>query len=253
VTVDPVRVAEIIRETGEVEVLPRFRRLGADQIREKKPGQLVTEADTAAEAVLARRLTELLSAAVVGEEGVDADPSLLGALEHDGPVWVIDPVDGTANFAAGRARFAMVVALVIDGRAVAGWIHDPVPGRTVVAEAGHGAWLGEKRLCVLPEGPLAQMNGSVKRSGRVAAQVASVARKGSAAHDYLDLVTGRLHFAHFRRLMPWDHAAGVLIHAEAGGYGNLLDGRAYSPARSDGDLLLAPGRASWDELSRLLD
>ncbi|MGE5503873.1 MAG: inositol monophosphatase family protein [Actinomycetota bacterium] len=251
--VDAARVGEIIREAADAEVLPRFRRLAAHQIREKKPGQLVTEADTAAEAVLARRLTELVPAAVVGEEGVDADPALLKALEHDGPVWVIDPVDGTANFAAGRARFAVVVALVVDGTTVAGWILDPVPGRMVVAEVGSGAWLGETRLSVMPEVGLRDMLGSVKKSGRVAGAVRQVARKGSAAHDYVDLVTGRLHFAHFRRLMPWDHAAGVLIHAEAGGYASLLDGRAYSPARSDGDLLLTPGQASWDALAGLVE
>jgi fructose-1,6-bisphosphatase/inositol monophosphatase family enzyme len=246
-------VAAIIREAAETEVLPRFRHLAAAQIREKKPGQIVTEADVEAERVLARRLTELFPAAVVGEESVDADPTLLRALEHPGPVWVIDPVDGTANFAQGHARFAMIIALVVDGRTVAGWIHDPVPDRTVMAALGQGAWLGETRLSVLTEVPLAEMNGSVKRKGPVAARVATVGRKGSAAHDYLDLVTGQLHFAHFNRLMPWDHAAGVLIHAEAGGWACLTDGRPYRPVAESGSLLLAPGPASWRELSLLVE
>ena len=250
---DLARVAAIIREAAEAEVLPRFRNLTAAQIREKKPGQIVTEADTEAERFLARRLTELLPAAVVGEESVDADPDLLQALERPGPVWVIDPVDGTANFAEGRARFAMIVALVVDGSTRAGWIHDPVADRTVLAALGQGAWMGDSRLSVLPESPLAEMAGSVKRKGPVAARVASVGRKGSAAHDYLDLVTGRLHFAHFDRLMPWDHAAGVLIHAEAGGWSGLVDGRPYRPVAERGSLLLAPGPASWRELIELVD
>ncbi len=251
---DVATVAAIIREATEAEILPRFRNLTSSQIREKKPNQLVTEADIEAERVLSRRLTELLPGAVVGEEGIDANPTLMSALERPGPVWVIDPVDGTGNFASGNPRFAVIVALVIDGETVAGWIHDPVPNRTVTALKGQGAWHGDTRLVVAPEAALDQMAGSVKKKGRVAENVLHVARRGSAAHDYLDLVTGRLHFAHFKKLMPWDHAAGVLIHAEAGGYGAMLDGSAYTPVlHAEGQLLLSPGPASWHGLAALID
>lgn len=247
-------VGQIIREAAESEILPRFKNLQASQIREKKPNQLVTEADIEAEKVLSRRLCQLLPGAVVGEEGVEADPALMTALERPGVVWVIDPVDGTANFAHGNPRFAVVVALVVDGVTVAGWIHDPVPNRTITAQMGQGAWRADTRLRVSSEVPLAQMAGSVKKRGRVAEHVLHVARRGSAAHDYLDLVTGKLHFAHFKKLMPWDHAAGVLIHAEAGGYGAMMDGGPYTPVlHADGQLLLAPGQASWWDLMPLID
>lgn len=252
--VDVVKVAELIREATEAEILPRFKKLGRDQIREKKPNQLVTDADVMAERMLTRRLTEFIPAAVVGEEAVDANPALLDSLHCPGPVWVIDPVDGTGNFANNNPRFAVIVALVMDGRTVAGWIHDPVPNRTVIAEIGQGAWRDGTRLKVAAEVPLPQMTGSIKKRGRVAEQVLHVARRGSAAHDYLDLVTGRQHFAHFRKLMPWDHAAGVLIHAEAGGCGAMLDGNLYTPVlHADGQLLLAPGQRSWDLLAPLVD
>lgn len=252
--IDSQLVARIIREAAETEILPRFKNLQALQIREKKPNQLVTEADIEAEKVLSRRLRDVLPGAVVGEEGVESDPVLMTALERPGVVWVIDPVDGTANFAHGNPRFAVVVALVIDGVTRAGWIHDPIPNRTIVAEIGQGAWRGDTRLRVSDEVPLVQMAGSVKKRGRVADHVLHVARRGSAAHDYLDLVTGKLHFAHFKRLMPWDHAAGVLIHAEAGGYGAMMDGSAYTPVlHAEGQLLLAPGERSWNELAPLID
>lgn len=252
--VDPVLVASIIRETAEAEILPRFRNLQASQIREKKPNQLVTEADIEAERVLSRRLQNVLPGAIVGEEGIESDPELMTALERPGVVWVIDPVDGTANFAHGNPRFAVVIALVIDGVTQAGWIHDPVPDRTVVAQKGQGAWCGNTRLRVSAEVPLLQMAGSIKKRGRVADQVLHLARRGSAAHDYLDLVTGKLHFAHFKKLMPWDHAAGVLIHAESGGYGAMMDDTPYTPVlHAEGQLLLAPGEASWHELAPLID
>ena len=250
---DPLAVAEVIREVAQAEILPRFRHLRPEQIREKAPGQIVTDADTAAEALLVRRLAGLVPAAAVGEEAVAADPGLLAALETDGPDWVVDPVDGTGNFVAGDPRFAVIVALVVAGTTVMGWLHDPVANRTVIAEQGQGAWLGGERLTVLPEVPLAEMAGSVRRHPALAARVAAVGRRGSAAHDYLDLVTGQLHFAHFRRLMPWDHAAGVLVHAEAGGHGALTDGSPYRPVALPGSaLLLAPGRRSWDELNALI-
>lgn len=254
---DPAIVSTIIREAAEAEILPRFKNLRASQIREKKPNQLVTEADVEAEKVLARRLTQLLPASVVGEESVDAEPHLMDALNKDGAVWVIDPVDGTGNFASNNPRFAVIVALVIDGVTQAGWIHDPVPNRMIVAVRGEGCWRYEESqrlmLKVAHEVPLAEMAGSVKKKGKVADRALHVARRGSAAHDYLDLVTGRLHFAHFKRLMPWDHAAGVLMHEEAGGYCAMMDGTPYRPVlHADGQILLAPGKASWNELQPLI-
>ncbi|OAN43924.1 inositol-1-monophosphatase [Paramagnetospirillum marisnigri] len=252
--VDPQSVAAIIREVAEAEILPRFGHLSAGQIREKKPGQLVTEADTEAERVLSLRLTGLLPGSkVVGEEGVDADPALLGALEQSDPVWIIDPVDGTGNFAKANPRFAVIIALVVDKITRAGWIYDPVAGRMVVAEQGSGAWLGGDRLSVLAPAPLEKMTGSVKRSAHLVSKVAKVGRKGSAAHDYIDLVTGVLHFAHFARLMPWDHAAGVLIHAEAGGYSSLLNHKPYQPIPCKAGLLLAPSEGSWRSLKVLVE
>ena len=110
-----------------------------------------------------------------------------------------------------------------------------------------------RRLAVLPAGPLETLAGSVKRSTRLVSKVAKVGRKGSAAHDYLDLVTGVLHFAHFSKLMPWDHAAGVLIHAEAGGYSRLLDGNPYRPVACRAGLLLAPTEGCWRSLKALVE
>lgn len=248
------KVSSIIREAAAEEILPRFRNLSAGQIREKRPGELVTEADTEAERVMTRRLRDLLPGSkVVGEEAVAAEPALLTVLEGEGGVWIIDPVDGTGNFAKGNARFAVIVALVRDGVTVAGWIFDPLGERMITAELGGGAWAGAQRLAVLPSAPLSDLTGSVKRSGRLSSLVAKTGRKGSAAHDYIDLVTGRLHFAHYNRLMPWDHAAGVLIHAEAGGHAALTDGRPYRPRAEEGCLLLAPTPGTWTSLQAVIE
>src|SRR5437879_2711858 len=110
-SVDLERVTGLIEETAALEILPRFRKLAAGDIREKEPGDLVTVADEAAEARLTPLLTALLPGSLVlGEEAAAADPKLLNRLLGDHPVWVIDPVDGTGNFAAGRPAFAVMVA-----------------------------------------------------------------------------------------------------------------------------------------------
>lgn len=114
--------------------------------------------------------------------------------------------------------------------------------------------MNDERLNVTDGIPLAAMHGASKRSRALVDRVARVARQGSAAHDYLDLAQGKLHFAHYRQLMPWDHAAGVLIHAEAGGFSAMSNGTAYRPVAQKGTaLLLAPGRRSWDELKGLIE
>ncbi len=246
-------VAAVIAQVAEAEILPRFRCLSAGQIREKSPGQLVTDADVAAEAALGPLLCALLPGAVVGEEAVAANPALLTALERPGPVWVIDPVDGTANFARGDSRFAVIVALVVDQVTRMGWIYDPLTQRTVHAELGGGAWEGVNRLTIGKAKPLCDMKGSIRRGAPLTRRIAWGGRRGSAAHDYLDLAFGRLDFAVYHDLHPWDHAAGALIHAEAGGWPGLVGGASYQPrSLPDATLLLAPDRESWDQLAPLL-
>lgn len=247
------KVAEIIRDAAAVEILPRFRNLSQGQVWEKGPGQIVTEADLAAETFLHKHLTILRPGSLVGEESTAANPSLLEALGRDPVVWVVDPVDGTRNFSKGNPRFAVIVALVIDGETRKGWIYDPIGERLIWAEKGKGAWVGDKRLSVKPPVPLNQMKGSAHYHSPLRPHVAAVGRGGSTAHDYMDLVSGVLDFAHFNRLYPWDHAAGILIHAEAGGYSARLDGSQYQPRGIDETgVLAAPALESWKDLGAVL-
>lgn len=143
-------VAEIVREVALTEILPRFGTLKVHEIRTKThPGDLVTDADIQAELHLSRLLTALLpGSVVVGEEATHHDRAVLDRLSEDAPVWVIDPVDGTNNFAHGRDSFGVIVALVKKGRTVAGCIHDPVKNITVIGEEGAGAWCEGVRILV---------------------------------------------------------------------------------------------------------
>ncbi len=261
---DPETVSTLLREVAEAEILPRFRALAAGDIREKGPGDLVTVADEAAERVLTRRLSDLLPGSlVVGEEACAADPTVLSRLSTgNDPVWIIDPVDGTSNFARGGTTFGVLLALAVGGRTVAGWIYDPVGARMVIAQAGEGAWMDGQRLAALPGGPLPGLRGSLstkffapdekKRLEALRPHFARTYRLFCAAHEYLNLLTGKGQFALYNRTMPWDHAAGVLAYQEAGGYVARWDGTPYGPADIQGGILAAGDAPTWNALRDLL-
>jgi len=259
--VEPGQVAHIVAETAATEIMPRFRQLEAGEVRDKAPGDVVTVADEAAERVLTRRLTELLPGSrVVGEEAAEADPGLLGLLGSDDPVWIVDPVDGTTNFAAGLPLFAVIVGLAQAGRMRLACLHDPVHGHTALASAGDGAVIDGRRAQVATATEPERMTGVAKlRFGERSLPLRIIERcqrvppfmdLRCAALEYLALASGRLHYALYRKLMPWDHAAGQLLHAEAGGFARHLDGSPYrvdGPTSSHG-FLLAPDETSWRAL-----
>jgi fructose-1,6-bisphosphatase/inositol monophosphatase family enzyme len=258
---DSARVARLIAEAAAIEIMPRFRNLAAADIREKSaPGDLVTVADEAMERRLTTALRDLLPGSVViGEEAAATDPAVHDLIAGDDPVWVIDPLDGTANFAAGRAAFGVIVALVLHGDTRMGWIHDPNAGHTATAEYGSGAWLNNERLAVtVPASASASaLRGAMatkffppplREHLNARRSLFKRHRQSHAAGDYVELVRGRLDFSLYQRTLPWDHAAGALLHAEAGGYSARLDGTPYRPVHRDGGFLAAPDRAVWDYL-----
>lgn len=251
------QVSHIIREAAEQEILPRFRQLTEGQVRTKAHGDdFVTDADLGAERLLTRRLSELLPGSlVVGEEAVYQDRAILKRLEQDAPVWVIDPLDGTGNFTRESECFGVIVALVQGGRTRAGWLHDPVRNLTATAEEGSGARLDGALLSLRNERPLADMRLQAGPAipDDVRSMVKCIERPKCAAQMYLSLVEGRAEVVVFRRLQPWDHAAGVLIHREAGGVsGQILDGGPYKPVMSEQGLIMAPDKDTWEALAEPL-
>lgn len=257
--VDFERVGEILREAADTLICPRFQCLADDSVSVKShQNDLVTIADLEAEVFLTRELTALLPGSLaMGEEAVYADPAIKRRLENDAPLWIIDPVDGTGNFARGQPQFGIIVALVRQRRTLAGWIYDPLARRLFVAEAGGGAWSDGKRLQMAPraERELKQLTGCISRrlAERHGGQFATITQQGSAAHDYMSLCDGRMDFRLFRLLNPWDHAAGVLMVEEAGGYVRLLSGPEYTPEFHANDgLLIAPDAATWEDLRETL-
>jgi fructose-1,6-bisphosphatase/inositol monophosphatase family enzyme len=255
--IDPQTIAGIIREIAQAEILPRFRRLHQEDIREKRPGDFVTVADLATERRLTERLLDLAPGSVVlGEEAAAADPARFQLLAQDAPVWVIDPVDGTTNFARGQAGFAVILARVERGVVRAGWIYDPLDDVMVTAEAGAGAWSAGARLEVDGEPATERMSGAAygrtlagPRAAKALAdsgRFAGIRNLGCSALEYIALAFGRAHFSLHSRSLPWDHAAGMLIVAEAGGVVGFLDGTPYDPRIADRAVLAASNRIAWE-------
>ena len=155
-------VTEILREAAATEIMPRFRSLHAGDVSEKAPGELVTVADRESEKLISRRLRTMLDIPVVGEEAAADHPELLHALHEAPAAWLVDPVDGTANFVAGSVDFAVMVALVRDGVSVAAWILHPVADIAYVAELGSGAYREGERLARLePDADPARWTGAL--------------------------------------------------------------------------------------------
>ncbi|MCF8480132.1 MAG: inositol phosphatase [Rhodospirillum sp.] len=254
--IDPKAVTDIIRDVVDTEVLPRFRNLTKDEIRSKTgPTDLVTEADIQAEIALTARLLDLLPGSkVVGEEAVHDDPSILDRLQDDGPVWIIDPVDGTNNFSRGNPLFGCIVALAIGGETVMGWIDHCLERETTVAVKGAGVERAGAPVSLVPRlaKPLGDMEGYLGGKALMNLfhhRAARVGRVGSAAHVYLSLSQGNGDFAIFTRMKPWDHAAGILIHREAGGIVRLLSDEDYAPTMNHGVPVIAANEEEWNTVS----
>lgn len=257
--VDLERLGKLLADVAKVELLPRFRALGPGDVMEKHGvdgrSEIVTVADGAAERALRPELEALLpGSVVVGEESASANPSLLAALDGDGPVWVVDPLDGTTNFARGNPDFGVIVALVQADSVVAGAIHLPFAGRTLLAERGSGATCNGDLVRRPASGP--PFSGTLYRGYAPKKLVRCMERleverrfepkpAGCAASEYANVALGNKDFAEYYRLLPWDHAAGALIVQESGGVARLFDGRDYRPSAREGLLIAAGSEVVW--------
>jgi fructose-1,6-bisphosphatase/inositol monophosphatase family enzyme len=259
------RVADIICEVAERELVPKFTTLTADEIGEKSPGDFVTAVDLAMEKALGEQLVPLMPGSlVVGEEAVHEDANRLKLLEGDAPVWVLDPLDGTGNFAQGMPIVAVIVALVIKGETVAGWIYDPLSRRMAMCAKGEGTYMNGRQMWVARPPEDRSLNGAIYGRfvrwseaysdlyGRGRGRMGLVFNARCVGQEYLSRLMGRTNFGVYTRLNPWDHAAGVLLHQEAGGIARLGDGQPYKPSERGFCCMLTPDEDLWQTMHREL-
>lgn len=252
-------ILALMRRVTEQAILPRYRNLAAGEVEDKGGNDPVTIADREAEVLLREGLAAIDgSLAFVGEEAAHADPSILYRL--DGPCWIVDPVDGTRNFANGNPPFGVIIARAEGGMAQSGWLYDCLTGRYCAAHRGTGATIDGERVAARATGstpPIAAISlifmdedrrQATKRNLLPYYELADIPY--CAAEQYPRLALGMNDLSIFERTLPWDHAAGVLWLEEAGGKAARPDGTAYRVDDWDRKGLLgAASPALWDDLA----
>jgi len=199
----------------------------------KADGSLITEIDTRMQAALIQSLQQHWPQyEVLGEEMTEAEQQQR-LMASDKGLWILDPLDGTSNFAAGIPIFSVSLALVQQDRVSLALIHDPIREETFMAADGQGAWLNHGQLVLQEQRSdisqcIAQVD--LKRlpkplASRIAAEhpFASQRNFGSGALDWCWLAAGRSQLYVHGGQKLWDYAAGQLILREAGGVSLSFD------------------------------
>ena len=219
------------------------------------PTDVVTESDTAAEALIRDRLLGARpDDGLLGEEG----GSVTG---RSNVVWVVDPIDGTVNYLYGLPEYAVSIAAQVDGVPVVGVVHNPTRAQTWTAIRGEGAVLDGRQVresgCDRLDSALIAtgFGYDARRRARqaevlrhVLPRVRDIRRAGSASLDLCAVASGLVDGFYERGLAPWDLAAGGLIAEEAGAVVAGISGRAAGP-----DLVIAAGPALFPALHDLLE
>ena len=219
---------------------------------------LVTEYDRRSEALILARVREHYPGHGVLAEESGAAPATASDVR-----WVIDPLDGTTNFAHNYPFFCVSIAAEVDGEVVAGVVHDPTRNETFAAARGEGATLDGQPIRVSDVASLEDallvtgFHYSIREKPEPALSLfrdfllraQGIRRDGSAALNQCYLACGRFDGFWESHLSPWDMAAGTLIVREAGGLVTRFDG---SPMRLDGRQILASNGRLHEAMQALL-
>lgn len=211
---------------------------GSFQISNKEGiNNLVTEIDHKSEA----EIIKIISAAHPAHSILSEET---GAITQDSAYkWIIDPVDGTVNYANGIPICAVSIGLEYEGKIILGAVYNPFINELFVAERGQGATLNDKKISVsttteviksclvtgFPYTYLDSENGPLEVFSRFIKKGIPVRRLGSAAVDFCWVAAGRFDGFYEHKLEVWDSAAGWLIVEEAGGKVTRLDGSPFDP------------------------
>ena len=249
-------VLELMQSVAAEVITPRFRSLSDAQIDEKRPGDLVTVADHEAEELITRALLEAYPDAVVlGEEAYATAPELIEQFRAADHAFTVDPVDGTKNFVNGSKDHAVMIAEVVDGETVRGWIWQPEHKMAWVAELGSGVRRNGEPVHRAPAGDQPQGATSIwSRRGRQPVGLPNlIGTWVCCGVDYPKLMEGEADFVLYGHTNPWDHLPGTLMVREAGGAAAHRDGRFYDARSGGAGLVVASDLATLERAIRACD
>lgn len=255
-------IIDVLQENAEENILPYFKQLSDNQIREKAPGNLVTDADEASEIFLAKNLSKLIKdSVVVGEEAVHKDKKVLENLNGERPVWIVDPIDGTYNFTHGRSNWGVFVSLYYQQELLFGILYDVMNQKFIFANKGEGAYMRDEAgkdfqiQMKAPDKALSEFCGHVggaqawhfKKLNRFCGKISNIR---CSMHDFWSLLTGQIDFTFHSNTTPWDHSAPAIIVREAGGFMAAgHDKKTYDPRFKQKHLLTTYNEEIWQELA----
>jgi fructose-1,6-bisphosphatase/inositol monophosphatase family enzyme len=247
-------VGDCLREAAQRFIIPFADPLLRPAGVEKTPGEIMTIVDTNVEAWLTEHLPRIgPNYRVVGEEHAATDPKILRGLATES-YWLVDPLDGTANFVEGTQNYGTMVALVESGQVVNSWILQPSTDTLYRARINGGAWRNGGHLTVptksdavddlvgdvltrfLPEDLKSRMEENTFRFKAIGTGTKS------AAVDYPNVANGSKDFVVYWRVLPWDHVAGALLLREAGGTAIRMDRSNFPDGKDVNGLVI--GRSS---------
>ena len=253
---------DLLRDVAAEVINPRFRALAAGEIHEKRPGDLVTDADREAEVLITDALLAAYpSAVVLGEEAHSAEPALMQRYAAADHAFTVDPVDGTKNFVRGSKDHAVMASETRAGQVVRAWIWQPQHDLGYVAELGGGTWrhsaTGTERLTVAASTDAEQLRGRTSRRSWIGSSPVGLSPLAltwvSCGIDYPKLVEGEADYVLYHHALPWDHVPGSLLLAEAGGLVGTPAGDPYGPRDLAPPGLVAAGNpTAYDRVCRAL-
>lgn len=228
--IDAALIAESVRQISQQQLMPLFNTVKREF---KMDGSVVTRGDTLMQDEISKRLASLYPGVqLLGEEMPSDHQQAL--MQTDQPLWVLDPIDGSSNFAAGMPYFSVSLALVSEGEALFGLVYDPVLDEAFVAQKGQGATLnGEPLEATKIHLRLDQTLAFIDFKRLPPEMTARLVRDkpygsqrnlGSIALELCWLAAGRAHVYLHGRQHLWDYAAAQLVLSEAGGFCATLDG-----------------------------
>lgn len=257
---DARHLAELVRRASREELLPRFATVSREH---KSDGSIVTVADQAMQERLERELRRHWpDFGLLGEEMDAAEQEAL-IREPGAGLWVLDPLDGTSNFAAGIPYFSVSLALIRGGEVSDGLVYDPPRDELFQARRGGGTTLNGEPLGEVFETPplagciaaidLKRLPGDLGTRLATTPPYSSQRSFGSVALDWCWLAAGRFHVYLHGRQKLWDYAAGQLVLAEAGGRACNLEGeRVFVPSTEARSAVAALDDGLFQEWRRYL-
>ena len=264
--VDAEKIQQIIAECAEKHLVPYFKNLKDDQIKEKTAlTDIVTQADVEMEENLIRRLKEAYpDASCFGEESFD--PTNTAVLEAP-LLFVIDPLDGTNAFRNGLHGFAVLVCQLENGKPVRGWLHAPLLGEKIYVEKGKGVFLNGTKITPKKISTIQDQMGTghfaVHNNAEALAMTSRLEEAGlkltfhtHACMDFLGFAKGEVDFIFYGNCYPWDILVGVLIAHELGGQTGLIHDQKDVMDKPFADInqatLYARRKQDWSAIRQIL-